>query len=363
MDIKELQSKTVDWLRFPLIVGVVFIHSIYFAPNAIPFKEIDYYSMSSMDIGSIISAIFSVFIPCVAVPLFFMISGYFFFYKVKDWSKAIYKNKVKSRVKTLFIPYMIWNTLALISIVSLDYITPEREIVGVYNNIFDYIRGYIVHTGFTPYLQPMWFIRDLMVLCVASPILYYLIKKLDYYIMFVFLVMYILFYYLSLHPIFMIFGPSLFYFSFGAYLSISNKNMIEEARKVKWVCGIFCILAFFLNLYFHGSGYWKYISPFYVISGVITTLNIVSYLYEKGKIHLNPFLTKSSFFVFAIHELLLLKGWKMVYIKLVEPVSAAGYIIGYFTVPIMTILSALLIFYLFQTYIPKIANIITGNRG
>lgn len=362
MNISEIQSKTVDWLRFPLIVGVVFIHCRYFAPDATPFMNIDYSNISAIDVGTIISSIFSIFIPNVAVPIFFMISGYFFFNKVTHWESSIYQDKLKSRTKTLLIPYLLWNTVALLTLIFLDFLIPQPQIVGVYTNVFDYLRGYFVHTGFTPYLQPMWFIRDLIILCIASPVLYYLLKKFHYYILFVFLALNLLFYYLSLHPIYMIIGPCLFYFSLGAFFSISNKNMVEESRKVKWLSGILYPLTLVIYLYLKGSGYWKYISPFSVLLGIATTLNIVSYLYEKGKLKTNSFLAKSSFFLFAIHEVLLLEGWKYLYLKLIKPISATSYIIGYFTVPVITILSALLIFYLLQTYLPKVADVLTGNR-
>ena len=363
MDIKELQSKTVDWLRFPLSVGVVFNHSRFSAPGSLPLRMIDYSNMSSMDIGPILSAIFSVFIPCIAVPLFFVVSGYFFFYKVENWNKDVYKKKIKSRVKTLFIPYIIWNTLALISILTLSNVISDREFSSVFSEVIYIIRGYILYVGFTPYLEPLWFIRDLMVLCIASPILYVLIKKLNYYIILVFLVIYLLFYYLGVSPLFTFLGPSLFFFSLGAYLSLANRNMVEEARKLKWISAAFCILSFFLIFYFSGIGNWRYISPLFLIAGVITAFNIASYLYEKGKISINPFLTKSSFFVFAIHGLLLLEGWKKMYIHFIEPMSVAAYIVGYFVVPIMTVLSALLTFYLLRTYLPKVADVLTGNRG
>ncbi|WP_343589600.1 acyltransferase [Flavobacterium sp.] len=363
MNIQELQSKTVDWLRFPLIVGVVFIHTKYFAPEAVPLADINYANLSTEDIGVIISSIFSIFIPCVAVPLFFMISGYFFFYKLNMWNKSVYLDKIKSRIKTLVIPYLLWNTIALAGIIYLNYNIPNETIIEKNNSLFFYIRGYIIHTGFTPYLQPMWFIRDLIILSIGSPILYFLIKKMNYYIIFVFLLIYILFYILSINPIFMIFGPSLFYFSLGAFLSINNLNMIEEARKIKSICEMICVISLFLFLYLKGNGYWKYITPFYIISGIIVTLKIVSYLYENQKIRLNPFLSKASFFVFAVHELFLLNSWKTIFIKLNEPLTALSGITGYFVVPILTIFSALIIFYLLQRYFPKITSILTGSRS
>ena len=48
-----------------------------------------------------------------AVPVFFIISGYLFFQNITEFKKEAYSSKVKSRIRTLFIPYLLWNLIAL----------------------------------------------------------------------------------------------------------------------------------------------------------------------------------------------------------------------------------------------------------
>lgn len=106
MSIDQETSTRIDILRFPLIVGVVFVH--------------DY---SGKTYGSIVNGrstgfwvdyvqlFFSCGIGHVAVPLFFLISGYLFFQG--KWSWGNYANKLERRINTLLIPYLFWNCLTL----------------------------------------------------------------------------------------------------------------------------------------------------------------------------------------------------------------------------------------------------------
>ena len=80
MKTDKLLSETISYLRFPLIVGVVFIHFNLlekgFSANGI------IYDLKGDDIFwgiRYVVRLFSDVLPSVSVPLFFMISGYLFF--------------------------------------------------------------------------------------------------------------------------------------------------------------------------------------------------------------------------------------------------------------------------------------------
>ncbi len=86
----------IQRLRFPLAVMVVFIHS-----GNKPF----------VDSGEWIRVMFADVIPAIAVPLFFLISGYLFFRGLERWNWDEWMKKMYRRVHTLLIPYLIWTTL------------------------------------------------------------------------------------------------------------------------------------------------------------------------------------------------------------------------------------------------------------
>lgn len=126
LDYKELQSKVIDLLRFPLIVAVVFIHGvgkdIFNNFNFIPSN--DFILLTNLTTNGICR---------IAVPLFFLISGYLFF--AKKWNMRIYKEKLKRRVHSLLIPYLLFNLIGLIIIGAFQLIVPEM-ISGNYKTVF-----------------------------------------------------------------------------------------------------------------------------------------------------------------------------------------------------------------------------------
>ena len=101
---RELQSQTIEWLRFPMTVGVVFIHS----------------SGHSLGTGrgvwvyEYIRRVMSFTVPEICVPTFLFLSGYLFFYGMNEWSKSNYFIKVRKRIRSLIIPYVLWNFIAML---------------------------------------------------------------------------------------------------------------------------------------------------------------------------------------------------------------------------------------------------------
>lgn len=364
MEITKLQSQTIDYLIFILIVGVVFIHTKDFAPNALVcMQNIDYSDLSGMDIFAVVVRVFSEFIPSLSVPLFFIISGFLFFNKTKDWTTSVYRAKIKGRFQTLLIPYIIWNTLALIALMATPngfmYYNISTDVFADYT-IINYVKGYIIWNGYSPYLNPMWFIRDLFILCLISPIIYFFIKRTKY----LWLVLVFINYWLDILPPYLYFTKSpLFFFSLGAFVSILGKNIVEEAQKIRILCCVIFLVSFCSFLYFRENSVWTYISPFYIFSGTIVVVSMTARLLEKGKIKTRSFLTKASFFVFALHQLVILGAWRYLYNVMAKPDSAIEYIIGYFFIPIVTIFTCLLIYYLLQLFFPNVAGLLNGNRN
>ena len=78
MSEKEQLSKVIDWLRFPLMVMVVMIHVSLC-------KEMDYsLPINEMPISAVIWYLLAHGICWAAVPTFFFISGYLFFYDTQN---------------------------------------------------------------------------------------------------------------------------------------------------------------------------------------------------------------------------------------------------------------------------------------
>ncbi len=105
----DLQSRTIELLRFPLTVFVVFIHSVGTPPLTLP----DYANFGAMDFFNIVRITCSNVLTHTAVPCFFMISGFLYFLNLKQWNLKTYQQKTVRRIHTLLIPYVAWNLLSL----------------------------------------------------------------------------------------------------------------------------------------------------------------------------------------------------------------------------------------------------------
>ena len=96
-------------MRFPLIMAVVYLHG---------------YSADSVQVGGVsrfVQEYFSQSLARVAVPLFFVISGYLLFQGYEP-RFDVYKKKIASRIYTLLVPFVFWNIATLLFFASIQNI-------------------------------------------------------------------------------------------------------------------------------------------------------------------------------------------------------------------------------------------------
>ena len=147
-----------------LILGVVVIHSnikSFVTPG---------YSQEGVDIVKFIVSLMR-----ICVPSFFIISGYLFFYRVNKFTLNIYKEKLYRRVKTLVIPYVLWDIFCACLFLFKVYFLHLNDLGIVENNIIQwgkFFQGFIFieqAQGF-PYAFAFWFIRNLIVFSILTPV-------------------------------------------------------------------------------------------------------------------------------------------------------------------------------------------------
>lgn len=113
------------------------------------------------------------------VPAFFIISGFLFFQSVRTFTRRTYIAKLKNRYHSLVVPYLLWNLIAaavfIIKVSAFGY--PGYGIVN--DNHVDLLRavaGFADVADGYPYDFPLWFIRNLIVMVLISPIFYILAR-------------------------------------------------------------------------------------------------------------------------------------------------------------------------------------------
>lgn len=92
--VSELQSKTISFIRFPLIVLIVYIHN---QGMGTPLSDvsISWANFSDIDAYNLLRLVITDVIARAAVPAFFILSGYLFFFGKTSFSRKIWLKALK----------------------------------------------------------------------------------------------------------------------------------------------------------------------------------------------------------------------------------------------------------------------------
>lgn len=380
----ELLSKAISYLRFPLTVGVVFIH-FNIAKKGFSMHGIKY-GLDNPDWYYYFINFFSEVLPRIGVPLFFIISGFLFFYH-KDFNRVVYKQKLKTRGRTLLVPFFLWNILAILLSAShklpfLSSIFPNAyktefhfSIIRVFNTFFANLKNEgIIVTPITDELAevsqmpypidvPLWYVRDLMVMILLSPIIFGMIQRLGkWFIVALGIVWY--FYQALFLPDggwTALLSRATFFFSWGAYYSINKQNFVLIMEKYRYAPWLYIPIAIADTLT-KGTDYNIFIHEAGILVGIVAVVVIVSYLLRSGKIEVNDTLANCSFFVFALHTLIMNDIGKLLFTVLHLPDNTFAMLFLYIVVPTLTIFFCVFLYVVLKRYAPSVCNLLTGGR-
>lgn len=349
-----------DYLRFPLIIAVVFIHSpltatistgtISGAESSFPYASITFYAISQI-------------IARIAVPLFFFMSGYLFFRNFETWSWALYFSKLKKRIKSLLIPYIIWNLIVIVGffivqtfipILSSGDNTPIRDF-----SITDFIKTFwmgVNNSGY-PINFPLWFMRNLILIIILSPLVYVIIRYTKIIGLFILGFCFIAIQHSPFPPD----TISSFFFTAGAYIGLNRINIINIFSKWTTILTIIYVILVCAALISMNSSYSYYIKQISIIIGLPTLLCLIYEGLQSNKLHIHTFLSSSSFFVYAAHGLFIAfvnRGLFYIF----RPSSQLALLICYFGQVILTVFPLLGLYYILKRFFPRFTAIITGGR-
>ena len=119
-------------------------------------------------------------LPTFAVPIYFVISGYLLGIKSANGAAADwYGRSVKKRVRTLLVPYFLWCTVFAVTVVPFTVLGNHlagRALTGntcmqePLLSVWNLFRIYGGDLNDGPACLPMWYIRNLFLLVLASPL-------------------------------------------------------------------------------------------------------------------------------------------------------------------------------------------------
>ena len=298
----------------------------------------------------------------IAVPIFFMISGYLFFITYEN-TKANYKQKLKKRFNSLFIPYILASLLYFVLIINpftSKYLSSSKYLLDMT------FGNKVLHAFLLNPPGHLWFLKDLLVLVLITPIIYQMIKHLKFYFILI-----LLFLWFPILPFdFYIFkNEAILFFSFGAYLT-TKRDFFAKKRKgyiyylttFTWI--LILTIKSLLNIKFGFHNEIAYILlKFSIIIGVISVWALYDICMKKD-VSPNRFLlniAQYSFFIYLAHAPIILNTLKKISIFFIEK-NQLLLPFFYFFNAIITIILCIIIAKGLQKYTPKLYSIITGGR-
>lgn len=330
-----MNNTTIDRLnaaKFPLSLFVVFIHtdlSVYKTPADIS-----------------LAFLFSNILGRIAVPAFLIISGYLYFSNIKNKALSfdIWKKKVKKRLFSLVIPYIIWNIIYVL------YSWTRTN--GNYNfNLYKiFIGELLADKVLYPANGPLWFLRDLFIISALSPIIWYIIKKIPNN------VGALLFLILSLIPsnfIMQNLYDSTVYFSIGSFFAYNNYDIFQITRKHRTFCIIACVVSII--------GSCVHISPFdfwgrlLILCRIPCIISIIGLCPHNIK---NISLLNLSMFIFLSHYMIRSAGFSISRYLIGVDKGDMSFCINF----LITIIVCIITFCLLQVFFPKLFSFSLGKK-
>lgn len=346
INIKE-KITGISEMKFLLILGVVFVHCDVSNEFSIEAYDMNF----GIRLCHYISSIFC----SICVPCFFIISGFLFFRNIDKFDFGVYEKKIKSRFFTLFIPYIIWCSICcLLLYVKHKFLHMPGLNIFLDNGSIDWInllKGYwsISESEYRPYAFAFWFIRNLMVFVILSPVAWIIGKS---------KILTLLFF-----TFYIIFDIGFYGFEWFLLGSFSGIHKIE-IPKIKRGGLIVCVLLFLVMclIRIEYKVNWNLILFIQVVSGLLLTAYFGNFLkiYEQTS-KLLKVAVASTFMIYATHQCYCTKVREF-YCNLfwdnniIDPIIS--YILSFMTLTIVGVICYVLL----KKVSPRLTRILTGGR-
>ncbi len=353
------ESKALSFMRFPLASLIVLLHTgITCGPEDFTYYLANYINAPIVQL---------------AVPTFFFMSGYLFFIGKEEYNFNIYISKLKKKITTLVIPYIIWNLIAIFFYILYQYL--KKSPIETWNLIEIFwahgegiqttsILGYNYPIIISPAAGVLWFMRDLIMMMICSIIVYPIIKYLKWKIFYVLILINLLKLGIPL-PGFSLAAITFFYS--GAFFSINNINIfawLKERQKLwilLWPTSTICLQILRLL----SIEIFNYALSFFIsVSGVAFIFISSHIIINKKSLLINKVISlgETSFFIYTFGNTLILWLLNKDFGYFLDSIPFIGHFLSYEFLFIIRILECIFTFYIMKKYTPYLLNILIGGR-
>lgn len=323
----KLDSSVISVLRFPLIVGVVCIHC----------------GMGGRFLQYLLGGICGK----LSVPIFLLISGYLFFREGSyELTKELWISKFKKRIFSLLVPYLLWNFIG--------YIIYAIKIGFDFEDLFHsfWVIDIPGRSGSSPIDGPLWYVRNLMIMVVISPIISYMMKYTKWYLILIMTILWII----QIPPFNKGIGIAFYFFSLGGYLRMFDYHIENLQRYAKYLIIAYPIYVIYAFLMQSNSDSWDFQLGILLGIGAIFSLTIHFIKCGSENCKFTKILSETSFFIYCLHDLLL-QFLKPFFSEILGTGDFA-----YLSLIVVDIALCLGFFYVLKSISPKVTSLLMGGR-
>ena len=347
VDMNANVSSRINLMRIVLISGIVFVHVPYDPANS-PF--LGTYGMIDWLRVFLGDSLFRVGVPCLSA-----ISGYLLFRK----GGFDYARTLRSKASTVLLPFLLWN-LGFLAFVALA----QTRGMG-----FGYLPD-VIHASLRelaslafaveawPINLPLYFLRDLLLCLILSPLIAFLVQRYPRATLVVFL----LYAVLPVPNLIFLKKSILFGFSVGIGVALHKVDLAAVDRHAKAILLAVLSATVLLSvaLYLTGPEFPLWLDmtrSLIALTGIFGSWALSSLLVQT---RLGQRLSRGgglSFWIFCGHYPLLIVFW-MVWNR----IGTASYPLFYVLAPIAAIALLVATHAIAQAFFPRLHSVLTGNR-
>lgn len=318
--------------------------------------------IQTMIVPNVVRAcIAGVFGPC-AVPMFYAISGYLFFYGTDKGINVVFL-KMRKRVWTLLVPFLIASvvfplTMCLIKLVpgasahinrGMTFSTlADMQIPILLRQVF------ICTDSGLPWAYHLWFMQDLIIIVALSPLLYYARRWSGWWSVIIVL---------GLHFLF----PQVRFLT-GMLWFMSGSFILDKLERLphRWtIMSLFVFLALAIwNHFTSDASIWEHIKIVKIAFGLIALWCIYDWLVPKSFRLANApvlrFSCQYTFFLYLYHEPLfhiIVKG-----VPIVLGANWFGYTMSFLLSPLIFAPMGIAVGAGLKKFVPRLYRVLVGGR-
>lgn len=293
----------------------------------------------------------------IGVPFFFMQSGYWMFrFDIQKADIKVWKGKLKKKIRTLIIPYLLWNAYGIVVFMILTNLPGQPFYLNEGQTVNFSVQTLYEGLILSKYNFPYWFMRDLIMITVFSPILALLLKnKIVAGTTWIILLILTL---LNMNvPFFQ--TSSLLLFFMGGILSVYFREFWEtQSSGIKQIM-LYSVLFILLVVC-----KWidiPHIYTLYVVVAPILFWKICDVLTVFRMLDHEPlWFMKQSFFIYSAH-VFLVEGLSSIFARINQ--SILWICVTYVLNPMITLLILYIVARFLYSKLPSFYNLICGNRS